>query len=98
MTDVISTDLAKTLASMKPAAKATDKPAAKSPEPEKPGETPPPVPGSKTFLGWVARSVTRKQITVLAAAACSLVAGVAAVRLIWPEEEPQVAMQARPND
>ena len=87
MTDIISADLAKALASAKPAAKPIDKLGAKLPDTGKPGDAPPPAPGSKTFLGWIAKSVTKKQLTVAAAAVLSLVAGIAAVRLIWPEDE-----------
>ena len=101
MTDAIPTDLAKAMASAKPAApapkpadkptdKLIDKPAkvpdAKAPDAAKGGNAPPPPPGSKTFLGWVAGSVSKKQIGVTVAAALSLVAGIAVVRYLLPEE------------
>jgi hypothetical protein len=87
MTDAISTDLAKLMASTKPAAKAPDKPAAKAPGADKAGDPSPPPPGSKTFLGWVARSITKKQLVIAGAAALSLVAGIALVRFVSPEED-----------
>lgn len=71
-----------------PAAKPADKPAVTPAS--VPAATPAAPPGSRTLFGWVAASVTKKQLAVGASAIFSLVAGIAAVRLIWPtpaEEE-----------
>ena len=56
----------------------------------KPADSPPgaiPAPGAKTFLGWVASSVSRKHLTIVAAAICSLAAGIVAVKLILPQDD-----------
>ena len=92
MTEAMPIDLSgKIISNSKPPApgspKPPDKPESKGPTGDKPGESPP-APGSKTFLGWVARSISAKQLTIVAAAVCSLAAGIFAVRLIWPEEPP----------
>jgi len=97
MTDTISADLAKALASAKSGSttlpKAPDKPAPKAPEAAKVPESPP-APGAKTFLGWVAGSISRKQLLVAVAAAGSLAAGIAAVHYFWPAEEPPAVATA----
>jgi len=93
MTEAIPIDVSgKVISNTKPAApvslgaaKPPDKTGSKGPD--QPG-APPPAPGSKTFLGWVASGFSRKQLVIAAAAVCSLAAGIAAVRLIWPDEEP----------
>jgi hypothetical protein len=95
MTEAIPIDVSsKIISNPKPAvpaalgaSKPPDKPGSKGPAGDDPG-APPPAPGSKTFLGWVASGFSRKQLTIALAAACSLAAGIAAVRLIWPDEEP----------
>ena len=56
----------------------------------KPADAPPgavPAPGAKTFLGWVASGVSRKHLTITAAALCSLAAGIMAVKLIFPPDD-----------
>jgi hypothetical protein len=100
MTEAIPIDVSgKVISNTKPAAPAAlgagkppDKP--KGPDSNKPGDGPPPAPGSKTFLGWIASGFSRKQLGILLAAVCSLAAGILAVRLIWPEEEPPSATTA----
>src|SRR5690348_4436828 len=93
MTETLSADLAKALASAKPAPKPADKPAEKpipKPPEMKPADAPPgavPAPGAKTFLGWVASGVSRKHLTITAAALCSLAAGIMAVKLIFPPDD-----------
>src|SRR5262245_23470234 len=98
MTEPTTLDVAmKSLAGTKPAATSTppkpvDKAAAKLPDTD-PTTATPPVPGSRTLIGWLAKSVTKKQLTVGVAAVCSLAAGIAAVRLISPgdPEKPPTA-------
>jgi hypothetical protein len=88
MTEPATLDVAmKALAGAKPAAppKSADKAATKPPDAAPTAATPSAL-GSRTLLGWLARSVTKKQLTVGAAAVCSLAAGIAAVRLMSPGE------------
>jgi hypothetical protein len=96
MTESIPIDVSsKIISNSKPPLPAAPKPDAKPPAGDKPAE-PPPVPGSKTFLGWVARSISRKQLTIVLAAVCSLAAGVFAVRLLGPQEQPPAESAAAP--
>jgi hypothetical protein len=90
MAEPVTVDVSvKPLASTKPAASPTPKPTDKATAPPATIAPPatPPAPGSRTFLGWLANGVTNKQLAICASAVFSLVAGIAAVRLIWPEEE-----------
>ena len=48
-------------------------------DPAKPADGNAPAPGKRTFIGWVAASVTKKQLKIGAAALCSLIAGVSAL-------------------
>src|SRR5437763_9106760 len=88
MTDPIAVDVpVRPPVGTRPAPLSTaPKPGDKS-KPADAGKVPPPPPVPKSLVAWLADRVSKRQLALGASAVCSLAAGIAGVRLMWPGDD-----------